>query len=144
MAKITKARQAEMMEARERLRTELSTVDTIYTVLTHVSSSGMFRAIRPIVINADREPWDLTWLVARAGIGKASQRHGGIEMGGCGMDMGFSLVYDIGRTVIPRDQPWACRGDRCQSNDHSNRVNRRGSDVVHAADGGYRFRHQWL
>ena len=108
MARITLARQAEIAEAIKDLREETSNVDVIYTDVVHVSRSGMFRCIRPFIITDDRRPWDLTYLVARAGIGKANQRHGGIEMGGCGMDMGFALVYEIGRVVIGRE-PWQSR-----------------------------------
>jgi len=144
MARITLARQAEIAEAIKDLREATSNVDVIYTDVVHVSRSGMFRCIRPFIITDDRHPWDLTYLVARADIGKANQRHGGIEMGGCGMDMGFALVYEIGRTLYGRE-PWACRGDRCGSNEHVNspRVPA-GPGVIHNADGGYRFRKETL
>lgn len=144
MARITKARQAEIAEYLVKLREHLATVETIYTLNAHTARSGMLRCIRPFIITTDSRPWDITFMVARAGIGDASERHGGIEMGGCGMDMGFSLVYNIGRAVIA-GEPWSCRGDRCPSNDHINapRVPR-GPDIVHTGDGGYRFRQEWL
>jgi len=144
MTRVSQARQAEIAEAIKDLREALSDVDVIYADVVHVSRSGMFRCIRPFIVTEDRRPWDLTYLVARAGIGKASQRHGGIEMGGCGMDMGFALVYEIGR-AINDGQPWRCRGDRCGSNEHVNapRV-ASGPDVMHAGDSGYRFRKETL
>lgn len=142
MGTVTKARQDEITESLARLREELASVDVIYTDVTHVSRSGMFRCIRPFIVvpGPDAHPWDLTYLVARAGIGKASQRHGGIEMNGCGMNMSFLLVYEIGRAVIA-GEPWACRGERCPSNDHVNAPRMpTGPDVIHTGEGGYRFR----
>lgn len=145
MGRVTQARQQEITEALDELRKATLNVDVIYTDVVHVSRSGMFRCIRPFIVTADRRPWDLTYLVARAGIGKANQRHGGIEMGGCGMDMGFALVYEIGRAVHADGQPWRCRGDRCGSNEHVNapRVPA-GPNVMHTADSGYRFRKETL
>jgi hypothetical protein len=104
----------------------------------------MMRTIRPFIVTDDRRPRDLTWLIVKAGIGKSSPTHGGVVMGGAGMDMGFALVYEIGRAVIGI-QPWACRGERCGSNEHVNppRVPR-GSDVIHIGDSGYRFRKETL
>jgi len=143
MASITKARQAEMDEAREELREQLRDVDVIYTDVTHVSRSGMRRAIRAFIIR-DGRPWDLTYMLAKAGIGKVHQTHGGIIMDGCGMDMAFALVYEIGRALID-DRPWSCRGDRCPSNVHANdRHAPRGADVIHTGDSGYRFRKETL
>src|SRR4029434_1824892 len=113
MARITQARRDEMAESMKSLREVLADIDVIYTDVVHVSASGMFRCIRPFIITEERRPWDLTYLVARAGIGKASERHGGIEMGGTGMDMGFALVYEIGRGVHGDGAPCRCRGARC-------------------------------
>lgn len=144
---LTKAQQAqqeqERAEARDRLRDLLASVDVIYTVLTHTSRDGMSRAIKPVISTHPDGVRDITHLVAAA-TGDKIHRNGGITMGGCGMDMGFALVYNIGRTVIG-DQPWQCRGDRCPSNEHVNspRVPY-GPEVIHASDGGYRFRHTWL
>lgn len=145
MARITQARREEMAEAMKSLREVLADIDVIYTDVVHVSASGMFRCIRPFIITEERRPWDLTYLVARAGIGKASERHGGIEMGGTGMDMGFALVYEIGRAVHADGAPWRCRGARCGSNEHVNSPRTEpGPDVWHTADSGYRFRKETL
>mgnify|MGYP000044532579 FL=1 len=68
--------------------------DTIYTVLAHVSSSKMLRVIRLIQIK-DNRPFDLSYRAAQA-LGLAyDERREGVRVSGCGMDMGFSLVYDL-------------------------------------------------
>lgn len=144
---LTKAQRAqqerERTEARDRLRELLASVNVIYTVLTHTSRDGMFRAIKPLIATHLDDVRDITHLVSLA-TGDKEHRRGGIGMGGCGMDMGFALVYNIGRVIID-NEPWQCRGDRCPSNEHVNSPRAPyGPEVIHTGDGGYRFRHTWL
>jgi hypothetical protein len=73
--------------------------DTIYTVLRHVSSSGMQREISVKMIDAGRII-HLDYLVSTA-TGKKLGKHGGIVMKGCGMDMGFALVDGINHLFSP-------------------------------------------
>lgn len=70
--------------------------DTIYTVIRHVSSSGMQREISVKMIDAGRII-HLDWLVSEA-LGIRLGKHGGLVVRGCGMDMGFHLVDSINRT----------------------------------------------
>ena len=42
-----------------------------------------------------------------------------IRVGGCGMDMGFHVVYNLSRALY-RDGRFVCMGEDCPSNDHSN------------------------
>lgn len=42
----------------------------------------------------------------------------GIRVGGCGMDMGFHVVYNLSRTLF-RDG-YECLGPRCPSSAHTN------------------------
>jgi hypothetical protein len=65
------------------------------------------------------------------------QSDGGLKIGGCGMDMGFALVYALGRKLYP--DGFDCAGERCPSNDHCNRV-----EATHHKDGGYALRHAWI
>lgn len=67
--------------------------DTIYTVIRHVSSSGMQREISVKMIDSGRII-HLDWLVSTA-LGKKIGKNNGIVMRGCGMDMGFALVDNI-------------------------------------------------
>jgi hypothetical protein len=69
--------------------------DTIYTVLRHVSSSGMQREISVKMIDAGRVI-HLDYLVGEA-LGMKSGNHNGLKVRGCGMDMGFHLVDCINR-----------------------------------------------
>jgi hypothetical protein len=114
---------AEREEAIAHLRTVLKPGDTIYTVLRKVSSSGMSRQIDVYVIK-DNRPWFLTgWVSKACGYSRADQGHGPLRVGGCGMDMGFAVVYDLSRVVF-RDG-WKCIGEkrRCPANDHNNDYN---------------------
>jgi hypothetical protein len=91
--------------------------DTLYTTTLHTSRSGMSRNIKVVRI-LDGKPTDISGLVARA-TGSRWADDGGVTVGGCGMDMGFSLIYDLSRTLHPRG--FLCAGSGvCHSNDHSN------------------------
>ena len=142
----------EQLEQQDTLRALLSPGQTVYTSLDHVSRSGMSRRISLYIV-VDGSIRDITWHAAKAGVGKL-HREGGIVMGGCGMDMGFALVYNLGRALYPNGVP--CTGSkgytptgrkakapRCGSNDHVNgdRVYRKGK--LHG-DSGYAFKQEWL
>jgi len=134
----------EQREAVDQLRAILPPGSTVHTVLRHVSRSGMSRSISLVVCD-NGEPSDITWLAVRAGLGRFDRDRGGIKVAGCGMDMGFSLVYDLGRTIYPDGH--CCSGPDCPSNDHSNgdRTYNGNGDWTHThADGGYALRHRWL
>ena len=113
-------REAEKTEAVKLLKEFVKPGTTVYTVLRKVSSSGMSRQIDCYVIQDGRPRW-ITGLVAKAcGIPRADQGHGPLRVGGCGMDMGFHVVYSLA-SVLFRDG-WRCIGQkrRCPANDHVN------------------------
>lgn len=121
---------------------------TAHTILRHISSSGMTRWIS--VIGPDNN--DVSWAVARAMGDKLAARYGGIKVGGCGMDMGFHLVYSMSRTLYPEGH--ACTGvdyrnsgqtgdHVCPSNDHSNGDREYQVGKTHS-DGGYAVSQRWL
>lgn len=185
--------QQERNEAADKLRAMLKPGDTVYTVLRHVSSNGMFRVIdllvpcevsRTIMVTGKPKLGDnayyrnperffsgfisaidgdmitvkesygnnpLTFTFKRAellkitrdtkvpgicsigwraadAMGRKWHDKSGIAIGGCGMDMGFSLVYDLGRTLWPNGTPKA----------HSTR------NGEPDRDGGYALKHQWI
>lgn len=140
----------EQAEAINQLREILNPGDTVHTVLRHVSSSGMTRHISVVIVR-DGEPVDISWSVARAmgwTLAETRSTNRGVKVGGCGMDMGFHLVYSLSRTLYPEGH--ACTGesgygaDRCPSNDHSNdRTADYRTDRVHS-DGGYALKQRWL
>ena len=89
---------------------------TAYTILKGVSASGMSRTMK-VVTSHEGQVIDLTWYVARAGIGTLTEKNGQrvLRVGGCGMDMGFHIVYSLSLALY-------------------------GS----ANDGGYNLRQEWL
>ena len=147
----------ETTEAIAALRDKLTPGRTVYTKITHVSRTGMSRSIEVYLAEGRDNLTDITWQVARATNSRIDNNHGGIVMGGCGMDMGFALIYNLGRTLYPRGVP--CTGSRgydpttyetthdaprCKSNEHVNDANIPYSrDVIHR-DGGYALNQIWM
>lgn len=143
----------EQAEAREWLQDMIKPGQTVYTVLRHVSRSGMSRIISLYIKNPhtggmrciDHHAARLMdWSISSAG-GTGE----GIKVGGCGMDMGFHLVYSLGWGVYPAG--YRCPGEgkktgrRCQHNSHYNNSheNPRKAGVKHEANGDV-FEHRWL
>jgi hypothetical protein len=123
-------------DAREQLRAMFPPGSTATTLLRHVSASGMTRWIS--VVHNDE---DVTWLVARALGTSTDRKYGGIKRQGCGMDMGFDLIYAMSRSLYAGG--FTCIGDRCPANDHSN-GDRDYTPHGHPTAGGYAVRHRWL
>lgn len=121
----------------------------VRTILRHVSRSGMNRRVS-LVIGINGDVKDISWLAAHALGDPIKNRAGyvqdvGIEIGGCGMDVGFEVVYNLGRVLWPKG--FICSGEKCQSNDHSNDPKCRRDTFVgqmHTGDGGYALRHEWI
>jgi hypothetical protein len=97
---MTKKQQAEAAKQQsiETLKTYLKPGDTVYVVVKHVSKSGMTREIGVYTI-VDGELLNLTHHVARA-LGWSVGKHDGVKVSGCGMDMGFHLVYTLSRVLF--------------------------------------------
>ena len=147
----------ETLEAIEYLRAELTPGRAVYTKVTHVSRSGMSRSIKCYLAQGRDNLTDITWYVARATSSRVDNNHGGIVIGGCGMDMGYALVYNLGRTLYPEGVH--CTGSRgynpdtyetthdaprCKSNEHVNSPGMPYSrDVIHR-DGGYALNQIWM
>ena len=77
----------------------------IYTLLRHVSASGMSRDISAFTI-VNGEKVNLTYTIAEA-IGEKCRLSNGfnaIRMQGCGTDMGFSLVYCVIGQIYRHDE----------------------------------------
>lgn len=90
----------EQQEAIAKLRELCPAGTTVYTVNRYTTSSGMGRVISAFIIK-DGEPYDLDFLIVRAGLYKFNQKHGGLMVRGAGMDMGFHVVYQLSRTLHP-------------------------------------------
>lgn len=137
--------QQEKQESLERLREWLKPGDTVYTILRHVSRSGMYRAISLVKI-VDGQTIDLSWNAAKLLEGY-DEKHQACRASGCGTDMGFHLVYNLSYRLFP--QGYTCTGnDRdnnyCPANDHSNQPYPERDGKMHHSDGGYALRQKWL
>lgn len=93
---------------------------TIYTKLTNVSRSGMSRSI-DVYISHKGEVLKITWQVSKILRDKIDNKNGGVKTYGCGMDMGFNLIYNFSY-VITQILNIKCVRE----------------------DGGYYFRQEWI
>jgi hypothetical protein len=114
-------------QAIESLRTLLKPGDTVYTVLRHVSASGMSRDI-DLYVFRDNKPQYLTNYAATA-LDWPMSKNKGIKVGGCGMDMGFHLVYSLSALVA---KGWKFTGGR------------NGDQSGWDSSGGYALKQEWL
>ncbi len=125
-------KKAEQADAIERLRALLKPGDTVFTILRHVSSSGMSRSISCVIPDAEQGFHDITWLVGRA-LDYPRRDDGGLKVTGCGMDMSWHLVYNLGWALWPKGF------------DHTERTHpRNGSKEPRDTDGGYALTARWL
>jgi hypothetical protein len=140
---LTKVQEAERQETVERLRKEIAPGDTLRTILRHVSRSGMTRHISVIQIRPDGTVRDWTHSVAKV-LGNKVDDDGGMKVSGCGMDMGFDVVYSLSRALY--GDGYNCLGERCPSSEHSNYrgpyPEPRSSDTIHRD--GYAISQRWL
>lgn len=98
---MSNAKLTEQTEAIERLRQWVKPGDTVYCVLRHVSKSGMSRVIDLNVF--DKETGDVSHIGYNAALALGygyDRKREGIKIGGCGMDMGFALVYELSRKLF--------------------------------------------
>ena len=131
----------ESLVAKGKLLSLLKHGDTVFTILRHVSRSGMQRRISVISIR-NGEPYQLDYLISQLGHYKHHKTYDGLIVTGCGMDMGFSVVYDLGHALYPNG--YKCSGEKCFSNDHVNDHTDKAKNKYHHKDGGYAFKQQWL
>lgn len=136
---MSKASDRERESARAELREIVKPGDTLYTVLRHVSRSGMNRGIDVYKIE-DGEPRWLSPLIAKATGFRFNDKRECLSVSGCGMDMGFHVVYELSYALYGKD--FHCQGEECPSNDHSN-GDRDYTPHKHS-DGGYALRQRWM
>ena len=103
-ATLTKAQEQD--KAIESLRELFAGDDkpVIFTILRHVSSSGMTREISLYYFkNGGR--YNITYSAAKALNWTFTHKRGfnAIRVGGCGMDMGFHLVYTLSSVLYRGD-----------------------------------------
>lgn len=132
---------AREVEYAEKLRRILGLGGTVYTVLRHVSRSGMSRRIDLYAMDPNGgNPQFLTgWAAAVMGV-RWDHEGGGIVVGGCGMDMGFHIVNNLGFALWP--EGFKCLGqhhDCPYPGAHHERGEHHGKH-----SGGYALRHRWI
>lgn len=125
---MTKAQKADQEAAREELRAMLKPGQKVYTILRHCSRSGMQRVIDLKIIDKDGDHLHIGPKAAIAMGDRYDYRRNGIVAGGCGMDMGFNLVYNLGSYLWPKGTGKP-HGRRNGEPDTS---------------GGYALKHEWL
>jgi hypothetical protein len=88
--------QSKLDQDKAELRDLLGDKPNVYTILRSVSASGMTRHISLKTIHRG-ELIDITYLASRVMGDKLSERlgHNTIRVNGCGMDMGWHLVYNL-------------------------------------------------
>lgn len=98
-------KEQETQEVINTLLTLLKPKDVIYTDIKSVSSSGMSRQITCYITSTNELGLnDITWLVSKA-CGLTIGSKGGLVVKGCGMDMAFLVVYNLGRILWPNGTP---------------------------------------
>ena len=124
---VTTATKTAQAEARDYLLEMIKPGTFVYTDLRHVSASGMTRWIDVYIVDGERIR-DITSLVCDAADLTYCKRRYSLKIGGCGMDMGFQVVYLLGCSLWPdgTPEPHGTRNGEPDSN------------------GGYALRHLWL
>ena len=126
----------EQGEAREELRKMLKPGDTVYTVLRHVSRSGMSRGIDCYVMQ-DGEPRWVSRLVHRATGFSFDKKRDCLRVGGCGMDMGYHVMMNVSYAIHGHSD----KGDDAKEAGEKGRPFTPRPGHYRA---GYSLKHRWL
>lgn len=120
-------------ESTKALRKMCKPGSTVYTILRHVSQSGMSRRISCFIVGSDKKPLLIDWYIEKLGMYKRHKTHEGLVVGGCGMDMGFDVVYQTSSQLYPK-------GFKLAKNQHG----RNGETSGHDDNGGYALNQEWV
>ena len=131
--------QSSKLEAKERVLELVKPGDTIYTILRHVSRSGMQRIIDLIVLTTDG-PCSIAYQASVLTDTPLDRERWGVKVRGAGMDMGFAVVYHLSYQLFKNE--FACIGETCPANDHSN-GDQDYTPHLHS-DAGYALRQKWM
>jgi hypothetical protein len=129
---MSKHSEHEKNESRAWLLEHLRPGDKVYSILDHVSSSGMSRDIRFLIARHDAKRGvyfvHLNYHMQILLDYPQAKRGDGLRVGGCGMDMGFHVVYGLGNALWPHGtkKPHGTRNGKPDS------------------EGGYALKHAWL
>lgn len=125
-------KEIEKAEAIANLRKWIKPGSTVYTILRHRSASGMSRVISVVLVQPDGRMIHPNHAASRALGYPLVNKNGsdGLRVSGCGMDMGFEVVYRLGCALWPKGDGKTITG-------------RNGSKKPET-DGGYLLRQEWL
>ena len=115
-----------LQQSKDDLLTLIKPGSVINTLVRSVSSNGMSRRISLYIVDGQEIRSIDNWVSIITGY-KHSDK-GGLIVGGCGMDMGFHLVYSLGAALWPNGTDTA----------HGTR------NGVPDTDGGYALKHRSL
>lgn len=124
----------ETEEALTYLRSILKPGSEVYTTVKSVAKSGMSRTMTLNVV-IDGRIQGITYSTAVV-LGDPTQKDGTIRVHGCGMDMGFHIVYCLSRRLFPEGFIPAEAGHE---------YGRNGVPATELdKDGGYALKQRWL
>ncbi len=103
MPRITKEEQVEQMIKDFKKRYHIRKGETLYTTVGHVSRSGMMRTISVFLIRKN-SPINITYWSAKILERSMNKNHDGMNVYGCGMDMGFEVVYTLSYKLFKHDK----------------------------------------
>lgn len=147
----------EVQKSTQYLKDLLKPGDTVYTLVTHASSSGMSRSIRVLIVR-NNDICDITYDVSRVLGYRVDQKNGGVIVNGCGMDMGFSVVYNLGYRLFPDGfgikgirydgfsniLPWSKESAKKLCDDGCKFRGSNGDTSGWDDDGGYALKQRWF
>jgi hypothetical protein len=149
---MTKRQSLEAEDAKKTLRELLPPGSTVLCILRSVSRSGMSREISFLT----KDHQNVTGLFALVGDYRRGKRDG-LTVSGCGMDMGFAVVYDVSRRLYPGGFGIEGEGPlgheiRPGTKDHAAQAvkmgvkfyGRNGDSSGWDNDGGYALSHRWI
>ena len=118
--------------AKEQLHKILKPGDRVYCILRHVSRSGMMRHISFYTLKGGDMRFLDGYISQVLDYKRVPRDKGeGLKVHGCGMDMGFAVVYNLGRALFSNGFKVKGRG-------------RNGDTSGWDKDGGYGLKSEWL
>lgn len=115
------------------LKKRLRPGDTVYHTVKHVSKSGMSRKITFFIADRKKKITCINWELSHALEYTRDKSNGALKVSGCGMDMGFHVVYSLGRVLFPK-------GFKLPKGRHG----RNGDTSGYDKDGGYALHSEWI
>jgi hypothetical protein len=121
--KMTKKAQKEMeiQQAKTELLEILEKANhKVFTSLVSVSQSGMSRKINAVVSTGAGELMNINWYIEKLDLYNRDLKTNALKVSGCGMDMGFAVVYNLSTMLYSNE------------------------DGSYSRDGAYKLKQQWL